>query len=71
MARQLHRGVEVGAVEARVALPGDAQGHHVQALKTSCRYLAAANACFVGEITAGALREQLDIGKRGRDGKPV
>jgi hypothetical protein len=70
-ARDLQRGKEADVEAVRAAIEAEAQSHYGQAVRKSCHYIAAANAFFGGDVTADALRERLDIGRRGADGKPV
>lgn len=71
-ARAIQHGETVTAAQARAALDAEARSHYAQALKMGCGYLKAASDFFADlSISPATLTEQLDIGKRGRDGGSV
>jgi hypothetical protein len=70
-ARALQRGEERSAKQVLAAIHADARSHYAQALKMGCGYLVSASAFFAGKISARELRERLDIGKPGWDGRSV
>lgn len=70
-AEALQHGETLASRDVRKAIEKGGTSHYAQALVTACRYLASASAYFEGEIDIGELRQRLDIGKPGRDGKPV
>jgi hypothetical protein len=57
--------------EVRASMRANAASHYAQALAMGCRYLLAASAFFEEKISAEELRERLDVGKPGRDGRSV
>jgi hypothetical protein len=70
-AEALQRGEALASTEVRKAIDRSGKSHYARALGTACRYLASASAYFEREIDIEELRQRLDIGKPGRDGKPV
>ncbi len=71
LARKIQHGGTAGAEEAAAAFSADNGSHYARALKLGCGYLRAANKYFTGKTGAAQLKEHLDIGRPGADGKPV
>jgi hypothetical protein len=70
-ARGIQRGGPVTAGQVREAARIEARSHYAQALKMGYGYLRAASDFFAGDMSPEALRERLDVGRPGRDGKGV
>ncbi len=70
-ARGIQRGEPVTAGQVREVTRIEARSHYAQALRTGYGYLRAASDFFAGDMSPEALRERLDVGRPGRDGKGV
>ncbi|OGG56262.1 MAG: hypothetical protein A3F84_10340 [Candidatus Handelsmanbacteria bacterium RIFCSPLOWO2_12_FULL_64_10] len=70
-ARGIQRGEPVTAGQVREAARAEALSHYAQALRMGYGYLCAASDFFAGDMSPEALRERLDVGRPGRDGKGV
>ncbi len=71
VARQLQYGDALASDVVEDATDRGGASHYAQALTTGMRYLQTANDFFTSDMELATLRERLDIGKPGRDGKPV
>ncbi len=70
-ARALQRGRHVPPGEVRAAVAAEPRSHYATALVLSVSYLDAAAAFFNRRIDDAELRDRLNIGRPGRDGKGV
>jgi len=70
-ARRLQHGETLAPDAVDEAIDAGAGSHYGHALVLATGYLRAASEFFTGRIEMDALKERLDIGKPGRDGKPV
>lgn len=70
-ARGLQHGERVTPEEVHFAAEAEACSQYGKALQRGYGYLRAASAFFTGEIQMLALKDALEIGKLGRDGKGV
>lgn len=67
----LRRREAIPVTKVSEAIRADAGSHYARALRMGCGYLVAASEFFVHDIDADELRDRLDIGRPGRDGKSV
>jgi len=70
-ARKIQRGESVSSADVVTAVEADAGSHYGQAIQMGYGYLKAASDFFTSDSDPEDLRNQLDIGKPGRDGKGV
>ena len=71
VARSIQHTQQGDWATVKQAVQAEANSHYAQALKMGYGYLKAASDFFSGDMAVGTLREQLDIGKKGRDGLVV
>ena len=69
--RGIQHGEGVTASQVKEAAGAEAKSHYAQALQMGYGYLCAASDFFTSDMTPEALKERLDVGQPGRDGKSV
>ncbi|MCR8633282.1 hypothetical protein [Paenibacillus radicis (ex Xue et al. 2023)] len=67
----LRNGAEVSQQELAAVLDTEPRSHYAIAIKTGFHYIYNASQFFSGNLEEEALRDKLDIGKKGRDGISV
>lgn len=70
-ARRLQHGEAISPEDVDAAIKAGGASHYAQALMIGMRYLQAASDFFTSDMEIETLKTRLDIGKPGRDGKPV
>jgi hypothetical protein len=70
-ARRLQDGEAVGPEDVDAAIEAGGASHYAQALMLGMKYLQAASDFFTSDMAVETLKTRLDVGKPGRDGKPV
>ena len=70
-ARRLQHGAAISAADVDAAIKASGASHYAQALMLGMRYLQAASDFFTSDMAMETLKTRLDVGKPGRDGKPV
>lgn len=71
LCERLRAGERPSPQEVEAAVAAEATSQYAQAVVTGFGYLRSASAFFEGRIDQETLRDQLDVGKKGRDGLAV
>jgi hypothetical protein len=71
LCQALRQGAKPSQEEVETAYAAEPTSHYAHAVKMGYGYLRSASAYFMGEIDQDTLKDQLDVGKKGRDGQSV
>ncbi|MBP7401460.1 MAG: hypothetical protein KBA30_02475 [Clostridia bacterium] len=71
MARAIRDGAEPTSTDIEAAVAAEPESHYGKALRLSYGYIRAASDYYATDMPFEELKERLDIGKRGRDGRVV
>jgi hypothetical protein len=71
LCEELRNGVEPTQKEIDEAFEAEPTSHYAHAVRMGFGYLMSASSYFTGAIDEGTLKDQLDVGKKGRDGLAV
>jgi hypothetical protein len=71
LSQALRQGAKPTQEEIEAAFAAEPTSHYAHAVKMGFGYLRSASAYFLGEIDQDTLKDQLDVGKKGRDGQSV
>ncbi|MBW7453812.1 hypothetical protein ACFOLF_07950 [Paenibacillus sepulcri] len=71
LSQALRQGAKPSPEEIEKAFVEEPTSHYAQAVKMGFGYLRSASAFFMGIIDQETLKDQLDVGKKGRDGQSV
>ncbi|MCU6796458.1 hypothetical protein OB236_30470 [Paenibacillus sp. WQ 127069] len=71
LSQALRQGAKPSQEELTAAFAAEPTSQYAHAVKMGYGYLQSASAYFTGEIDQDTLKDQLDVGKKGRDGQSV
>ncbi|MFH5184072.1 hypothetical protein ACHHV8_16305 [Paenibacillus sp. TAB 01] len=71
LCEELRQGAQASQQEIEAAFAAEPSSQYAHALKLGFGYLRSASAYFEGSIDQDTLKDQLDVGKKGRDGLSV
>lgn len=71
LSQALRQGAKPSQEEVEAAFAAEPTSHYAHAVKMGFGYLRSASAYFLEEIDQDTLKDQLDVGKKGRDGQSV